>query len=301
MPKMKYFFAVLIALFMFSTAQALIRIVPSKQRAPEEIVRSIVNANFDVAQYREVRVHTIFKNGKPDYLLVTLSSKTFHKFELVKVNLDQDWQVLSVQRNYMMRSQQNPLSLPVGFTPKCPDTSIEFIAMCPNDDSLEQNITKDVAQYAQSHGLKTVELLLTQATSENYLNYMACPNLKGNFYDGDSNPEEFVTYDGLISSSEIAKLLKGQFRFQVTNIWLACEAFNDPIKSSIIETAQTQKYAAGINDLLVGPSDNTAACAMKAGIDGNPMTASFKACYDQLDSPEDQWGFDGHGSDYFGK
>jgi len=61
--------------------------------------------------------------------------------------------------------------------------------------------------------------------------------------------------------------------------------------------AQAQKYAAGKNDLEIGPSDRTAACAMKAALDGKPMTASFWGSYNAEDRPTDEWGFDGLGSD----
>ena len=73
------------------------------------------------------------------------------------------------------------------------------------------------------------------------------------------------------------------------------------MKSVILNDAQSQKYAAGINDLEVGPSDNAAACTMNAAIDGKPETASFQACYNKLDIPSDHWGFGGDGSDYFDK
>jgi hypothetical protein len=68
---------------------------------------------------------------------------------------------------------------------------------------------------------------------------------------------------------------------------------------AVIDYAQTKKYAAGINDLLIGPSDKAAACAMKAAIAGKPMQASFNTCYQQLDVPSDHWGYGGKGTDNF--
>jgi hypothetical protein len=130
---------------------------------------------------------------------------------------------------------------------------------------------------------------------------MSCPNLVGNFYDGDADTSEIVTVDGTLAATDFATALAGAFRFKVTNIWLACEAFNDPMLSSVLSGAQAQKYAAGINDLEVGPSDNAGACAMKAAIDGSPMKEAFMSCYNQFDNTDDQWGFDGKGSDSFGE
>ncbi len=195
----------------------------------------------------------------------------------------------------MSTSTESPISYTATSTPANTNT------FAPNDDTLEQNITKGVAAHATAAGLKTKSLLITDATRTNYLNYMTCPNLEGNFYDGDANPNVIVTHDGTISASDISTVLASKFRLRVTNIWLACEAFNDPMKSAVITSAQTQVYAAGINDLLVGPSDNAAACAMKAAIDGQAMHEAFDACYKKDDKPSDHWGWGGNGSDFLGQ
>ena len=110
--------------------------------------------------------------------------------------------------------------------------------------------------------------------------------------------DTIVTVDGVITSDDV-KLMT--FGYAVTNIWLACEAFNNPMHDAVIVTAQTQKYAAGVNDLEIGPSDNTGKCAMIAAINGAAMTKAFNDCYAQFDVSSDHWGFDGKGSDYFGQ
>jgi hypothetical protein len=73
----------------------------------------------------------------------------------------------------------------------------------------------------------------------------------------------------------------------------------------MITSVASQKYAAGKNNLEIGPSDRAGACAMKAALAGKPMTAAFWACYNAEDKPidnwVDNWGFDGLGSDQFGQ
>lgn len=177
---------------------------------------------------------------------------------------------------------------------------MQFIAFCPNADQLELDTTNGVADAAQAAGLNTVRLLQTAATHDAYLNYMTCPNVVGNFYDGDANPSVIAVNDGEINASEISSVLAGSFHLQTTNIWVACEAYNDPMLTAVQTTAQSKKYAAGVNDLAVGPSDAAAACAMKAAIAGQPMTNSFNQCYQQDDTSSDQWGFGGPGTDVFG-
>jgi hypothetical protein len=252
-------------------------------------VMNAIRAQFNMDQYREVRIQPV----GTDHALVYLLSKKYHRFDIVSVNLDKNANVTSITKNYRLRA----LDRKALTTPKCPDAKTQFIAFAPNTDDTEQGVTVAVANEAIAKGLNTVQLLEEKATTQNYMDYMVCPNLVGNFYDGDSNPDEFITVDGTISASEVAEM---KWHSKVTNIWVACEAYNAPMLPAVQDSAQAQKYAAGINDLEVGPSDNAAQCAMIAAIDGKPMTAAFESCYKQFDDPADQWGFGGNGSDTFG-
>ena len=275
-------------------------VVVRPQPAEADIVKA-VRAHINVLPYRHVRVQLIRDaQGTPDHYLVYLHSKTLHRVEFSKLALDARFNVLSVQSGYKLQPidfQQQPGIDAARAT--CPDSSVQFIAFAPNDMQLEQDVTIDVASAAIAGNLKTVKLLKDQATHDNYLNYMTCPNLRGNFYDGDANPQVIVTVDGMIRADEIKLILSRKFQCRVTNIWLACEAYNDPMLSAVVDTAEAKKYGAGINDLAVGPSDKAGACAMKAGIAGQPLTSSFQTCYQQLDISSDHWGFGGNGTDSF--
>jgi hypothetical protein len=269
-------------------------------------IKQLIKDHIDVDHYKNVKIQIIYNaNHQPDHLLAYLFSKKFHHVDVTKIPLGNASHNKSAVQHYQLNTED--LAQQPGIQSKsavCPDPSVEFISFAPNHDDYEVAKAEDVASAAEAHHLKTVRLLRDNATRTNYLNYMACPNLKGNFYDGDSNPEVIVAADGVIYSKDIEQLLRNQFRFKVTNIWLACQAYNDPMKTAVMDTAQSQKYAAGINDLEIGPSDEAAVCAMKAAIDGKPITASFQECYNTLDKPKDgwvdQWGFGGSGSDYFG-
>ena len=282
------------------------RILPtnSSVKLPIAKLQQSLGNRFPGENYREVRAQIIFSDktgGRPDHALVYLFAKNLHRVDFAAVKLDAQYNLLETTLDYQLTTMdhaQQPRKLS---TPVCPDPSIQFLSVCPNDNSLEINVTQDVAKAAEAAGLKTKTLLIAEATSETYLNYMSCPAIVGNFYDGDANTGVLATNDGEISASEFTSKLKGAFRKKVTNIWLACEAYNNPMLKAIRDTDQSQKYAAGINDLQVGPSDYAAACAMKAAIAGKPMTAAFKTCYDQLDTPSDKWGFGGKGSDLFGQ
>ncbi len=304
----KLFCLLLTLLFVFAAvyAQAVtpIKVLKTKIEAPQpaetEIMKTI-RAHIDVEKYREVKVQLIrTAQGKPSHYLVYLLSKTSHRVDVARIAIDEHFKVKSVQHNYRLQDidfkQQPGIQLTHA---TCPDNSTQFIAFAPNDIQVEQDVTIDAANAATAANLKTVKLLKNQATRDNYLKYLSCPNVLGNFYDGDSNPQLFITVDGVISADDIKTILSKKFQYRMTNIWLACEAFNDPMLSAVIDGAEARKYAAGINDLAVGPSDKAGACAMKAAIAKKPMKASFDGCYQQFDIQSDHWGWGGNGTDDF--
>jgi hypothetical protein len=261
-----------------------------------------IDQAFPAENYREVTYQVIYKDQTPNHLLVYLFVKGQHRVDFASIAVDASMNPRAITENYklteMDHKAQSGAKKPS--TSACPDTSVQFLSVCPNNNSLEINIVQGVASAAVAAGLKTKVLLQKDATSKNYLAWMSCPNLVGNFYDGDANTGVLATSDGEISAAQFVSNLKGAFRSKVTNIWLACEAYNNPMLAAVRDSDQSQKYAAGINDLQVGPSDNAAACAMKAAIAGKPMTAAFQACYKSVDNSADHWGFGGAGSDLFG-
>ena len=264
----------------------------------ETALENVVRNSIDLSAYREARIEDVTSADGSEHLVVQLLVTGQHSVKLARIDVDTALNVQKVTSSYH-RAAEDELTATAAAAPvyKCPDPATQFIALCPNDDSLEIATTNDVASAAIAAGLKTVTLLKSAATHDAYMNYMKCPKLVGNFYDGDSNPDEMVTYDGEITATEIAA--SEQFNLAATTIWVACEAYNDPMLSAVQKTAKAQKYAAGINDLAVGPSDKAAACAMKAAIAGKPETASFNDCYNQLDETSDKWGFGGSGTDTF--
>lgn len=285
------------------TSQVPITLLPTKfgnDKIPNEKAEAIIHEHFNPDDHRHIKIHAIHDDeGDPKHLIVYLLHKDQHRVAVSNVAVSSELEVQSVVHNYKPTesdyAQHHEAHTATGV---CPDESIQFIAFCPNQNELELSITNEVADTAEAHGLVTKRLLVADATRTNYLNYMACPNLIGNFYDGDANPYLITTNDGSISASDMSNV---RFRGKVTNYWLACEAYNDPMKSAVLTSASTQKYAAGINDLIVGPSDRTAACAMISAIQGDQLSSSFESCKTTNDNTADQWGYGGSGSDYFGQ
>ena len=134
---------------------------------------------------------------------------------------------------------------------------------------------------------------MENATIDNFLSYARCPNLVALFYDGDADPEAITAYDGLIFYTDIAQL---SWNYQVVSYWVACEAYTSPMLNAIT-SAQPRRWASGISDLLVGPSDIAGSVAMKSALNNSLLEESFRLAVNTYDVDDDEWGFGGFGTD----
>ena len=275
---------------------------------PVEKISAVVQEVVDISQYRKVTAQVIQSDEKtPDHIVVRLYSTTARDHDIARIDVDPDYNPTGFAEDHKLGALHNSniqrMSLD-GSAYSCPDGSVQFLSVVPSEPdnvgSFEQEkaYAMDVANHAIAKGYKTKLLAGADATTENFANYLSCPNLVGVFYDGDANEQEIETHDGGLTASIITDNFEQALQ-GITAIMLACEAFNDPMLSAM-KGAKLQVYAAGINSLSVGPSDRTAVCAMKAALDGKPMKAAFDACQAQNDVSRDQWGYFSNGSDIFG-
>jgi hypothetical protein len=83
--------------------QVLETTVPGPRPTDSDIDKA-VRAHIDTAKYREVRVQIIRDdNGNPSHYLVYLFSRTSHRVDFARINIDRDYKVLSVQQNYKLQ------------------------------------------------------------------------------------------------------------------------------------------------------------------------------------------------------
>ncbi len=259
----------------------------------QDAIEKIVKEKFSIDEYEQVKIQSLYnpKTQSDDFILYLLP-KNNHNLMTARINMDHT-RFISIEKNFIPTSQLQETT--------CPDPSIEFIVFAPNDNDLEQKITMKIANAAERQGLKTIRLLRENATRENYLNYLVCPQLKGNFYDGNANPYMILTYDGFIHVDEIQTTLANQFQYKVIHVWVAGEAFENPMESAMIDMAKAQRFMAGESSLTIGPSDLTGACTMNKAILHESITDSLAACYKKYGLRIDRWGLGGYGSDYFGQ
>lgn len=269
---------------------------------PINKVTTLVQKNISLtnaSEYSKANVEVIFdRNNKPDYLLVyLLSAKTYH-FSITKIKINENYEVISVTPNYVLQKndyEQQKLLHATG--PKCPDKSVEFVAATPVPSyPTAKDAVDTVYQQAKSSGYVAIELLGDDASVGNYENWLVCPKLKGFFNVGHGNSLEILLADGLLTHDNISTLIKNKLGEHALLLFNSCEVDNDPLKSSITEDADAQKYAGGITTLYIGPSEAASKCFWDAAFHKQALSVSLENCNNSLD-PQDQFGISGHGAD----
>ena len=126
----------------------------------EARVLQALGAKFNLEAFAEVRMKPVKSAaGAIDHVVIYLLEKKYHRLDLASADLDSAGRVTKLNTAYKLRAMDRKVLR----APHCPDDKVEFIAFAPNEDSLEQQVTVDVATAAKAQGLSTVSLLLDRA------------------------------------------------------------------------------------------------------------------------------------------
>jgi hypothetical protein len=301
-------------LFCLSSTLALadtsIKIMPNKEFKAQNLsdakIRDIVKQNIDLTKLvdvLEIRVQTIFnpKTNSPDHLLVyTLSAKNY-SYTITQIKLNSAFQKTAVVSHYHLskldQSQQPGMKHLNDIT--CPDTAVEMLSATPvSYIRTAGNAIKHITNLATAYKYNAKSLLDTDATVENYVAYLSCPNLKGFYNIGHGSEDGIMLDDGILSHDVISEKLKDTLHEKVVVLFNSCEVFQDPLKGSLINDADAQKYAGGITPLRIGPSELASQCFWVSAFAHYDATSSLEFCNYHFDQKQgDIWGIDGKGSE----
>ncbi len=282
-------------------AETPIEVVPNKGAPMQEsAVIEQVKSHVDVSKYQSIKAQVVSNSpGVVDSILVYLRNQ--NQVTSTSIRIDKLRAVREEVREDLPENRAKEKALADSTTVFCPDENVQFISFSHRQLHWYQKAANEVAEVAEKAGFNTVRLLKSQATRQNYLNYLSCPNLVADFYDGDANPNQLETFDAPISAQDISILLKGVFRNHVTHVWVACKAFNDPMLSAMVADAGSQKFIAGVVDLVSGYADRTGVCTMESALQGDAISTSLEDCRAKYDLKfHNKWGIAGSGSDFLG-
>lgn len=236
-------------------------------------------------KYRNLRVKTIYNaHGLPDHLIVFKNQKTTKGFTIDRIALANN----ALTENVML-TPQDLKQLDVTTTPQCPDNQVTFVVSSYNYSDPDRKIfsspaVDQIAQEATQAGYHVKELFDKDATTQNMLNYLSCPNVKAYHDTGDGYPYYIETYDGILSVDDINKNLahKLQNKTIYLNDCMVASKVDNSIEKTIINNG-AQAFIGGITPLGVLTTDAAGACFWHQAMQGKNMQQASAFCQSQYD------------------
>jgi hypothetical protein len=273
-----------------------------------ELVKKTLHLN-SASPYKTVRISLQYNaKHQVDALIVYLLSTKIKSFDLVRINLNTDFSVASVIKDYHLQAadfMQTP-AYAQKRTPACPDPRVQFVIgnNFDGDESVENEVQK-VFQLAKDRGYNPILMDVNnpngpQPTIEAYENWMSCPNVKGFYNESHGWEQGILLSDGDFSYQLIDRDLLNQLSQKVT-LFDSCETFHDPLLSSMMDVnkGNAQQYIAGIISLPFGPSERTASCFWALAFNGQELNrAMLNDCSVKNDLEIDGFGINGNGDNH---
>jgi hypothetical protein len=217
-------------------------------------------------EYLKVKVKITRKDdSSPKHLTAYLMRKDSYTADVVKIEVDENFQVQAIKENYDDSEDQDEEE-EEGVT-YAPGESFDFIAATPLPEisSAKQAVEK-AHQIAVNAGLKSKILLGTDASVANYKRYLAT-DIKGFVNVGHGSTNGIILEDGKLNYTWF-KGLSGKSLTPCVIYFNSCEVFNDPLQPNIMH-AGARTFIGGIKPLWIGPSEEVCKAFWDKSLMGN--------------------------------
>jgi hypothetical protein len=239
-----------------------------------EIIRSRV-LPLSEAEYHRVDVK-IRRNSDqtPRYLVAYLLRKDIYLAEVVRVDVESNFQVTNVTRDYDESEEEDDEEEEGAIKS---EYTYDFVAATPVPDiDTAKKAVEKVCEEATKVGLKCKVLLGLEATVANYQMYLTS-GLKGFVNVGHGSPNGIVLYDGTLNATWFNSIANQAVKPAVV-YFNSCQVHNDPLKSAVMK-AGADTYIGGIVNLLIGPSEEVCKCFWgKVVTSTTPMGDALHQC-----------------------
>jgi hypothetical protein len=213
------------------------------------------------AKYYRVDVKIKRKTDQtPKYLIAYLLRKDIYLAEVVRVNVESDYQVTGITWGYneskeAEEDEEEDRSFISKEEYECP---YDFVVATPVPDIPS---AKAAVEYLHnlftSLGFKSKMLLGAEATVANYKQYLTC-GLKGFVNIGHGNTNEIILADGALSATWFNSVSCRALQPAVV-YFNSCQVHNDPLKSAVMK-AGARTFIGGIVNLWIGSSEEVCKC-----------------------------------------
>ncbi|TRT52779.1 MAG: hypothetical protein EWV85_15140 [Microcystis aeruginosa Ma_QC_C_20070703_M131] len=229
-----------------------------------EVIRTRVLPQSE-AEYFRVNVKVKRRRDRtPAYLVAYLLRKDIYLAEVVKVDVDSDFQVSDITYNYE-DSDEDEDEEGEDYTEEenylkeeWDEYAFDFVAATPVPEiSTAKAAVEYLHDLATKAGLKSRMLLGAEATVANYKLYLTS-GLKGFVNVGHGNPNGIALADGSLNADWFQKLSGNPLKPGVI-YFNSCQVHNEPLKSAVMQ-AGARTFIGGIVNLLIGPSEEVCKC-----------------------------------------
>ncbi len=207
------------------------------------------------AEYHSVKVKVKRrKDGSPKYLVTYMLRKDTYTADIVKVDVDKNYQVQAFVDDYTDTEDDEDEQSDEGATYE----SFDFVVGTPVPDiPTAKAAVQIIHQMAVNAGLKSKILLGTDASVANYKNYLKS-GLRGFVNVGHGNTSLIVLDDGPLYASWFQGL-PGKPLAPAVVYFNSCRVFNNPLQPAVMK-AGARTFIGGIVNLSIGPSEEVCKC-----------------------------------------
>lgn len=242
-----------------------------------EVVRQAVLPREKV-EYHSVKVKVKrAEDGSPRYLVAYMLRKDTYTADVVRVDVDANYQVKDFQDEYDNSRDEEEESLDRPTPTFDPAEAFDFIAATPVPEIPTAKLAVEkVHEMAVSAGLKSKMLLGPEATVANYKHYLAS-GLRGFVNVGHGNTTGIVLDDGTLNHAWFNSLTALQVSPGVV-YFNSCKVFNAPLQPAVMK-AGARTFIGGIVNLLIGKSEEVCKCFWNKVLAQNQeMKPSLTSC-----------------------
>jgi hypothetical protein len=224
--------------------------------------------------------------GQPDHLVTYLLRKDIYLAEVVRVDVDRDYEVTGMEEDYVEDVPEEPPEgdwdeeSPVEFIAPSADAAdesldlaeggygLEFVAATPVPEvPTAKAAVMALHNLATSVGLRSTYLLGPGASVAAYKSHLTS-GLKGFVNIGHGNTSSIILSDGALPASWFSAQPANALAPTVA-YFNSCQVFNDPLRRAVMK-AGARTYIGGIVNLAIGPSEDVCRCFWDRVLGGRP-------------------------------
>lgn len=269
----------------------------------------VIKKSIDTTQYKTIRIRLLYNDHhEVNALIVYLLSTQFKTAQIVRIDLNANWEVTNIIPNYSITSadlSQSPSTF-YKRKPNCPDDKVQFVIgnNFYGDDSVETEVQR-VYQAALTKGYNPFLMDVNnptgpQPTVQSYEDWMSCPNVKGFYNESHGYEQGILLTDDDFTYRDINSQLVGKLDHEVI-LFDSCETFHNPLLDAMLNPnkGNTQQYVAGIISLPFGSSERTARCFWLNAINDQELTKTMlKNCSIESGLDPNGYGIAGNGDNH---